>query len=103
MPTSIEKIGKMNQFKLIKGDCKHQVHHIKTFDICEYNDAINSRVPLFFNSDIIISIAHINVKMDYLYRNGHFDELLYKPNVYAFQKMDTSELLKNFPPKQVPR
>jgi len=77
MPTSILKVGDFIENILVKAKTKHQAKHIQTFNIDFYNDAITSRVPLFFNDDVVISIAQIDRKMDYLYRNGHNDELLY--------------------------
>ena len=77
MPTSILKVGDFIENILVKAKTKHQAKHIQTFNIDSYNDAITSRVPLFFNDDVVISIAQIDRKMDYLYRNGHNDELLY--------------------------
>jgi homogentisate 1,2-dioxygenase len=34
-------------------------------------------VPLFFNSDVILSKAIVDDSMEYLYRNGHHDECLF--------------------------
>ena len=43
-------------------------------------DTINSRKPLFYNNDVIISKSHIDKSMDYYFRNGHYDELWYIQN-----------------------
>jgi len=40
-------------------------------------DAIESRVPLVGNDDIIISVAHAERPMDYFYRNAGGDECLF--------------------------
>jgi len=77
MPTSIKKVGTFKEININLDSTKHQPRHLQTFQIKSSNDAIGSRVPLFFNEDIIINVAHINKKMDFLYRNGHFDELFY--------------------------
>ena len=77
MPTSISKVGDFTKNKLRVVSTKHQVHHLETLNIKSSGNAVDSRVPLFFNDDIIINISHITKKMDYLYRNGHFDELFY--------------------------
>ena len=76
-PTSIKNIGSMDSLILENVNKKHQVQHLKTFELNKEDDAIKSRIPLFYNSNIVISIAHVNKKMDYFYRNGHYDELLY--------------------------
>ena len=77
MPTKIKKIGKMNELKLVVHNKKHQAHHLKTSNLKNKGDAISSRTPLLFNQDIIVHVAHIDKKMDYFYRNGHYDELFY--------------------------
>ena len=77
MPTSINKIGVFNKTELKTSSNTHKPRHIITNKITSSDDAINSRVPLFYNEDLIIYIANINKNMDFLYRNGHFDELLY--------------------------
>ncbi len=77
MPTQLKKVGDLIDLNIIKAKTKHQPQHIKTFKINRYGDMLKSRVPLLFNDDIIISIAHVNEEMNYLYRSGHFDEMLY--------------------------
>lgn len=77
MPTQLKKIGSFNNIELLKVNNEHKSRHLKTFEIADIGNAIDSRVPLFFNNDIIISNAHINDNMSFFYRNGHFDELLY--------------------------
>jgi len=77
MPTQLSKVGNFKKITIEKAIDKHQTRHLKTFEIKKNGNAIDSRVPLFFNNDIIISISHINKNMDFLYRSAHFDELLY--------------------------
>ena len=77
MPTQLKKVGDLIDLNIIKAKTKHQPQHIKTFKINKYGDMLKSRVPLLLNDDIIISIAHVNEDMNYLYRSGHFDEMLY--------------------------
>ena len=77
MPTSISKVGDFKKCKLNIEATKHQTRHLQTVKIESSGNAIDSRIPLFFNDDIIINIAHISQKMDFHYRNGHFDELFY--------------------------
>ena len=77
MPTSIKKVGDFKKIKLKEVHEKHQAYHFKTDKMKLWDDCINSRAPISFNNDIIISVAHISKKMNYFYRNGHFDELLY--------------------------
>jgi len=77
MPTKIKKVGNLNKFKLVADIKKHQSCHLQTFDVKSKGDAITSRIPLLFNQDIVVYIAHIDKSMDYFYRNGHYDELFY--------------------------
>ena len=77
MPTTVKKVGKFHSINISKANTNHQPHHFKTFNEKKTGNAVDSRVPLLFNNDIIISTAIIDKKMDYFYRNGHFDELLY--------------------------
>ena len=76
-PTKIKEVGRLEKKELVHVAKKHRNRHVNTRDIKFNGDAIESRVPLFFNDDIIISIAHINISMDYFYKNGIADEVLY--------------------------
>ena len=76
-PTSVETIGEFNKINLQTADHTHRLHHIRTSNVESTGDAISSRIPLFFNSDLVISKAHVTKSMDSLYRNGHGDEVLF--------------------------
>ena len=76
-PTAINKVGDINPIQLDAQDQEHRHHHIKTRNLNSKGDAISARVPLFFNSDIILSKAIVDDSMEYLYRNGHHDECLF--------------------------
>ena len=76
-PTSVETIGKFNKINLQTADKTHRPHHIRTSNVESTGDAISSRITLFFNSDLVISKAHVTKSMDSLYRNGHGDEVLF--------------------------
>jgi len=77
MPTQLKEIGDLTELNIVKAKVKHQPQHIQTFKINKYGDTLDSRIPLLFNDDILISVSHINQDMNYFYRNGHFDEMLY--------------------------
>ena len=70
-PTAIKKVGKLSTIKLEPWDHEHRHHHIQTPRLESNGDAISSRIPLFYNSDIIISKASASIAMETLYRNGH--------------------------------
>jgi homogentisate 1,2-dioxygenase len=76
-PTKISKVGELIKYELVKAETKHRARHIITAKLDAVGDAISARTPLFFNSDIIISVATVSANMDYCYRNGSADELFY--------------------------
>ena len=76
-PTGVEAIGKLKKIDLQAADQTHRHHHIRTANLNSRGDAISSRIPLFFNSDVVISKAHVTDSMSTLYRNGNADEVLF--------------------------
>jgi homogentisate 1,2-dioxygenase len=76
-PTAINKVGDVDPIQLDAQSQEHRHHHIKTRNLNSKGDAISARVPLFFNSDVILSKAIVDDSMEYLYRNGHHDECLF--------------------------
>ena len=76
-PTSVEAVGELKKYNLIAVDQTHRHHHIRTANVESDGDAISSRIPLFFNSDVVISKAHVKESMKSLYRNGNADEVLF--------------------------
>ena len=76
-PTKISKVGELLKQELSNAKTKHRARHITTASLKITGDVLSSRSPLFFNSDIIISVATVSEKMDYCYRNGTADEVLY--------------------------
>jgi homogentisate 1,2-dioxygenase len=76
-PTGVEAIGKLKKIDLQAADQTHRHHHIRTANLNSRGDAISSRIPLFFNSDVVISKAHVTDSMSILYRNGNADEVIF--------------------------
>ena len=76
-PTSIKSIGEFKEMELIPKNAKHRHRHIFTSKLKSDGNAISSRIPLFFNSEITISKAHVNNSMVSVYRNGYADEVLF--------------------------
>jgi len=76
-PTKIVKVGELIKHELVKAKTKHRARHIITAKLDTSGDAISARTPLFFNSNIIISVATVSTNMDYSYRNSSADELFY--------------------------
>ena len=77
IPTSVRKVGSFKSISLAQSNNRHQTRHIETFNNSSTGNAVDSRIPLLFNDDIIISTVNITQNMEYFYRNGHFDELFY--------------------------
>ena len=76
-PTGVETVGELKKINLVSADQTHRHHHIRTANMNSNGDAISSRIPLFFNSDLVISKAHVSDSMNTLYRNGNADEILF--------------------------
>ena len=76
-PTAVKKLGKFQKHILENWDDEHRHHHLKTHKLNSSGDSIASRIPLFFNSDVILSKAHVTESMIDYYRNGHFDEIIF--------------------------
>jgi len=76
-PTGVEAVGELKKYNLKAVEQTHRHHHIRTANVESNGDAISSRIPLFFNSDVVISKAHVKESMKSLYRNGNADEVLF--------------------------
>ena len=76
-PTAVESVGDLNRIDLTSADQTHRHLHIRTANLDSKGNAISSRIPLFFNTDLAISKAHVTDSMDSLYRNGNADEVLF--------------------------
>ncbi|MCC5945274.1 MAG: homogentisate 1,2-dioxygenase [Bernardetiaceae bacterium] len=79
-PTKIKKVGKPQPFAPEKLEgYPLQPTHIKTSDMpITEGDFLQARRAMLFNSDCIISLAQpTKLSMDYFYKNGEADEMLY--------------------------
>ena len=76
-PTVVKKLGDIVPVEMEAWEQEHRHHHIQTRKLKSLGDSISSRIPLFFNMDVILSKANAVDSMDYLYRNGHHDECLF--------------------------
>ena len=76
-PTAIDKIGEPIENNIEPVDRSHKHYHIKTSKINSNGDAISSRVPLFFNEDIVVYKSHAGTSMPDLFKNGYADEILF--------------------------
>ena len=76
-PTAIKSVKKFQEHKINEHFQTHRPHHIFTSQLNSDGHYLSSKTPLFYNSDITISKAHITQSMKYLYRNGREDEILF--------------------------
>ena len=77
MPTEIKKVGEFTSQDNIFSSGKHKNRHYFSGRLKEDGNAIDSRKLFFFNEDLSIYKICASNNMDFLYRNSHFDELLY--------------------------
>ncbi|MGA7303255.1 MAG: homogentisate 1,2-dioxygenase [Rhodothermales bacterium] len=52
-------------------------HHLRTAGMAVGGDPITARTPVLFNNDVLLSVGRPSEKMEYHYRNGEHDELLF--------------------------
>ena len=77
-PTRISQYGDFIPFRLKPADEKiHRHYHLELYKIGSGGDWVNGRKYLFFNQDVLVSLAAPESEADFLYRNGHADELLF--------------------------
>ena len=76
-PTKIKQVGNLEKIDYQHTAQQYRHRHILTSNVQNTGDILSSRTPLFYNDNIIISVSTINKSMDYYYRNGFGDELLY--------------------------
>ncbi|MCI0450285.1 MAG: homogentisate 1,2-dioxygenase, partial [Chlorobi bacterium] len=58
-----------------EGTLRH--HHLKTLDAKSEGDPVSGRKVLMFNNDVSLGICNPNKQMDYYYKNGEGDELVF--------------------------
>jgi homogentisate 1,2-dioxygenase len=76
-PTALAKVGEFQPIGLENWDVEHRPHHLKTHSLNSTGDGIKSRIPLFYNNDVILSKAFVTESMNDYYRNGHHDEIIF--------------------------
>jgi homogentisate 1,2-dioxygenase len=80
-PTRTHKVEKIRNVELRAAgeDEAHRHHLVKTGALEARGDAISGRIPLFFNSDVVMGLARPADAMPpgTFYRNGEGDEMLF--------------------------
>jgi homogentisate 1,2-dioxygenase len=79
--TSPCRVMKLDGFKQIKRDewvpDQHAHRHFKTADVKPEGDEITGRRVLMWNNDVEISLCRPATQMDYFFRNGEGDEVIF--------------------------
>lgn len=71
----VEDLGAVTRRWEEAGAVRHRL--VKTANLPAQGDAVTGRVPLFGNADVTMSVAHPAAPMNYFYRNGQGDEVLF--------------------------
>ena len=80
-PTQVEEIETVSTADALApdyepvGPLRHR--HLLGANIAEGGDAVDGRVPLMGNQDVMLSVVRPNKAMDYWYRFAHGDEVLF--------------------------
>ncbi|UHA73136.1 homogentisate 1,2-dioxygenase [Paenibacillus sp. 481] len=77
-PTAVSRAELHAKFEIEyeeDGALRHR--HLLTSECTETGDAVAGRRYMLGNEDVLIAIANVTEKMDYYYRNGDGDELLF--------------------------
>ena len=80
LPTRITRMGEALPYSLEKAvEYKLQPVHLNTSKIgTTGNDVIDARIPLLFNNDVVLYLCNpAQTGMDYYYKNGEADEVLF--------------------------
>ena len=77
-PTKVKEIKKVEDISIKpwdEGTLRH--HHFKTMDAKPEGDAISGRKVLMYNNDVSLGICNPAKPMDYFYKNGEGDEIVF--------------------------
>jgi homogentisate 1,2-dioxygenase len=77
-PCRVQEVGKFEP--IVREEWlpeTHVQHHFKTANVPLFGDAISGRQLLMWNNDVEISLCRPEHAMDYFYRNGEGDELIF--------------------------
>ncbi len=77
-PTRVNKIDKYIPLELKSAkDKSHRHHHLETFKFEPFGDWVFGRQYLAFNNDLILAICSPVNNVDFFYKNGMADEILF--------------------------
>jgi len=77
-PTQVKEIKGYDEIKRELWDEKTlRHHHFKTLDAKPDGDPVSGRKVLMFNNDVSLGICNPEEQMDYFYKNGESDEIIF--------------------------
>jgi homogentisate 1,2-dioxygenase len=77
-PTRVLRVEPAGKTPIVAADWPTLRHvHTKTAHLAAQGDAVTGRVPLLFNSDVVLSRCRPATQQSELYRNARADELLF--------------------------
>ena len=77
-PTAVREVkdhGPLDRTWEPEGAVRHRL--VKTLDLPPTGDPLTGRLPLFGNQDVTMNVCRPAERMDYYYRNGEGDEVLF--------------------------
>lgn len=77
-PTKVKEVGRITEIKRVLWEEKTLRHfHFRTLDAKPEGDAVSGRKVLMFNNDVSLAICNPKEQMDYFYKNGEGDEIIF--------------------------
>jgi homogentisate 1,2-dioxygenase len=77
-PTRTNRIEKVRDVALEAwSDAPHRHYLVNTADVPPAGNAVEGRIPLFFNADVTFGVVRPAEPMNRFYRNGEADEMLF--------------------------
>ncbi|MEM8962052.1 MAG: homogentisate 1,2-dioxygenase [Acidobacteriota bacterium] len=77
-PTQVREVEVHRRVALDYEDDEHLRHrHFKSHDVAPGGDAVEGRVPMMGNQDVVLSVVRPTEAMNYWYRFAHGDEVLF--------------------------
>ncbi len=92
MPTRVLQMGDFREMTPKIAKYPHGNRHFMTFRLQEEGDMVTGRKVLLVNQDVSISKVHAREGMDYFYRNGHHDELVFIQSGTGLLKTNLGDL-----------
>ncbi|MGD9487886.1 MAG: homogentisate 1,2-dioxygenase [Calditrichaceae bacterium] len=77
-PTRIKKVGSFKPVNQVPAtDSTHRHRHLETFKFKPFGDWISGRRMLAYNSDVVMYTIFPEKNVDFFYRNGNADEVIF--------------------------